>query len=182
MATRSAFQQALEEADRSFSETGDVLDALSWVGFAAKAGEPIPTRIAAWLKAAIDAYRSGEAETMDAAMGLVQRGRGPRRRAKERGALQAAIARMYVLHVCGATIDDAATLVARLTPDFTINTLIDRYKRSGSGRSTRRDRAALRSRWSRADLELILAEYPDQPLPVAQAKAAIRKVYARSAI
>jgi hypothetical protein len=173
-------QQALVEADQSFGDTGDVMEALSWIASAAKAGLPIPPRIGVWLKQAIDAYRSGTAPSMDAAMGLGGRGRPPRRQLYERGKRQAANARMYVLQVAGATVEQAATLVARLAPDDTVNTLIDRYKRSGLGRRARRDRGAVRWHWT--EIEQILAEYPDHPLPAAQAKAAIRKVYARHRI
>jgi hypothetical protein len=173
---KAKVQQALADADQSFADTGDVMEALSWIGLAAKVGEPIPPRIGAWLKKALDDYRSGTAATMDAAMGLASLGRPPRRRLHDRSKLQGALARMYVLHADGATIEQAATLVASLSPDHTTGTLIDRYTRSGMGRKARAE-GTRHGGWANLD------EYPDRPLAVAQAKAAIRKkLYARHRI
>lgn len=179
---KARIEAALAAADQSFADTGNAMEALGWIGFAAKVGEPIPPRIAAWLKKALDVYSSGAAPTMDAAMGLAGRGRPARRQVHERNRLQGALARMYVLHVAGATIEQAATLVARLSPDFTVSTLIDRYKRSGMGRRAISERPTMQRHWHSTEIETILAEYPDKPLAAKQAKDAIRKVYARHRI
>jgi hypothetical protein len=174
-------RQALADADQSFAASGDTMEALSWVAFAAKHGEPIPPHIAAWLHKALSAYRAGTAQSIDAALGLVSR-RPPRRAQHERGQREAAIGRMYVLHSLGATIDAAATLVARLSPEFTHDTLCDRYKRSGMGRKAMAERKVLQERYHWKEVEAILAEYPDTPMPVKEAKEGIRKVYASSRI
>lgn len=179
---RATIRRLLADADQAFADTGNVMEALGHVAFAAKVGEPIPPRIGAWLKKALDDYSSGAAPTMDAAMGLAGRGRPARRQVHERNRLQGALARMYVLHVAGATIEQAATIVARLAPDFTVNTLIDRYTRSGMGRRALSERPTMQRYWHATEIETILAEYPDKPLAVKQAKDAIRKVYARHRI
>lgn len=166
--------QALSDADRSFAETGDVMEALSWVAFAAKAGEPLPPRIGRWLYAALNAYRSGEARSLDAALGLKLTGKAnPRQRLLNRSKLQRALARMAVLHDIGATIEQAATLVSRLAPDSARTTLEDRYGRSGLGASRSPHR-----RWCIAEVRKVLSEFPDKPREAAQAKAAILRLYA----
>lgn len=174
-------RQAMADADQSFADTGDAMEALSWVAFAAKHGEPIPPRIAAWLHKALAEYRAGTARSIDAALGLVSR-RPPRRQLHERRRLESAIGKMFVLHGLGATIDQAATLVARLSPEFTHGTLCDRYKRSGMGRKALAERKVLQEHYHWKEVEAMLAEYPDKPMDVKQAKEAIRKVYARQHI
>jgi hypothetical protein len=167
----------LRPADLAFAETGDVMEALAWVATAAKAGAPLPPRIGRWLHKAINDYRAGTASSLDAALGLKAGGKAsPRRRLADKSAREGALARMAVLHTLGATIQQAAVLVARMSPEFAASTLLDRYKRSGHGRRALADRRGLA--WSIAQVRLILSEYPDAPAEAAQAKAAILQVYA----
>lgn len=170
--------EALAQADESFAATGDVMEALEWVAFAAKHGKAIPPHIAAWFSKVINDYRDGTAHTMDAALGLAAPGKAqPRRRLHEASNLQRALARMMVLHGMGATIEQAAAMVASLAPDFKASTLADRYKRSGMGKQALQIRRA--GYWRLHDVLVTLAGYPDKPLAVAQAKAATLKVYAK---
>jgi len=178
---RAKIQDALAAADQSFATTGDVMEALSWVSFAARNGHPIPPRIGAWLHKALDAYCSGTAPSMDAALSLVARGRPPRRKSHDESKLQGALARMFVLNLIGATIPQAAALVARLG-GFTQATLADRYRRRGMGKAALRDRAEVLRRWLPSEIEQTLAEYPDHGIEIEQAKGAVRAMYARHRI
>jgi hypothetical protein len=170
------FQSILAEADQSYLETGDRLEALVWIAFAAKNSLPIPPSVATWLSSGIREYLDGNVKSMDRALGLLSpEQKDGRVGLRKRGAMQLAMAKMFVLHVAGATIDDAATLVSAITPGYTVNTLFGRYSHSGLGRK------ALASRlcrpWGRYEIEELLKEYPEAPLAVRQAKAVIRKVY-----
>lgn len=172
--------EALAAADQSFADTGDVMEALSWIAFASKHGHKIPRRIGEWLRAGIDAYRAGQARTLDAALGLTGSGHAnPRRRMTERAALQGALARMAVLQMLGATIPQAAAMVATLSPDWKRTTLADRYRRRGRSRDALAIRREVLSRWRRGEVEQVLAEYPDRAGEVAEGKAAIRAMYAK---
>jgi hypothetical protein len=170
--------EALAQADESFAATGNVMEALDWVAFAAQSGYRIPPRIGEWLSKALNDYRAGTAPTMDAALGLNESGKAQARlRLLHQSKVQRAMARMMVLRSMGATIEDAATMVASLSPDFKASTLADRYKRSGMGKKALTMRRT--DYWQRHGVSATLAEYPDKPLAVAEAKAAILKVYAK---
>ena len=170
---------ALAGADQSFADTGDVMEALGWVALAAKVGEPIPPRIGAWLHKSIKEYERGTV-TMDAALGLNATGRANPRGAKTHEALlQGALARMMILHVLGATIPQAAALVATLAPTPTRATLADRYRRRGLGKMVLANRKQVLAHYRRSDIEKILAEYPDHRGEPAEAKACIRTMYAK---
>lgn len=178
---KAVIQQALVDADRSFAATGNVMEALSWLSFAAKHGQPVPPCIAAWLSMGLDRYRSGTSQSMDAALGLAARGRPARRMLHDENKLQSALARMLVLHTFGATIPQAAALVARLG-DFTQPTLADRYRRRGLGKMALAGRAEALRRLHPSEIEQTLAEYPDHGVEIEQAKDAIRAMYARGRI
>lgn len=170
----------LLEADQSFFANGDVMEALGWVAFAAKTGTPLPPRIGQWLHDALDAYRAGKVATLDAALGLDGIGKSnPRRQLRERSALEGALARMMVLHMIGATISQAAAMVARLTPDFKATTLADRYGRSGLGVAALQGRPQALRRWLPSEIEQVLCEYPDHRIEIEQGKEAIRAMYAK---
>ena len=178
-------RDTLAQADQSFAESRDAMEALSWAALAAlaaKAGQPMPPHIGRWLHAALDAYRSGKAETLDDAFGLKGRGKGNARRAlQEKSAMQGAMGRMLLLHMLGATIPQAAAMVARISSEFAVATLASRYGRSGLGKIAQRDRRITRERLRLRDAIKILDEYPDggpNSLVILQGKAAIRALYA----
>jgi len=166
---QSIMAKAMAEADQAFADHGDVMSALSFVALAAQTGTPLPPRIGRWVYDALNDYGAGKKPTMDAALGLAQ----ARRKLKSKSALQGALARMMVLHILGATIDQAASLVARLDPQFTLNTLADRYRRSRLGAKALAQRGEARHRWHITEVRSMLAEYPNTPTEAAQAKAAI---------
>jgi hypothetical protein len=170
----------LAQADASFAETGDVMEALSWVGFAAKYGKPIPPHIGRWLHGAIVNYTTGSG-TMDQALGLaVASPAQPRHKANHAAALRGALAEMMILHTLGATIPQAAAMVeARRGPGLAHATLTDRYRRRGVGRLALEDRPNIAREWSAGDVADLLDEYPDGALELAQAKKAIRAMYAK---
>lgn len=171
-AFRLHVRQVLVEADASFSACGDVMEALSWVRFAAAHGLALPPAIGQWLAGAIDAYQGSDA-TMDEALGLKGKGpSNPRFGHRAKAAREAALADMAVLVAIGASAEEAADLVASLG-HFKRRTLIEHFARSalkGEASSLSRG-AALR----RQDVERLLAPYPDRlGLVVTQAKRRIR--------
>jgi hypothetical protein len=172
---REHLVDVLLEADQSFADTADMMEALTWIAFAAKQGIVLPPRIAERLYLAINAYTSGAAKSLDDAFGLNGvGGANPRARKAKQAELQGALARMYVLQVIGAKIEDAAVLVERLGT-HKASYLASEFKRSGMGEKARAERAQFPLR--RADVDHILDEYPDGPPEVAEAKAAIRAVH-----
>lgn len=169
--------EALAEADKSFAETGDGLEALEWVAFAAKAGLPLPPHIGKWLCDGLLRYRAATEGSLDMALGLVKSGAGDlRRRVRGRRDKQEDMAKMMVLHMLGATIPQAAAMVERLRPGLTTSTLADRYRRSGLGKRALLGRG---HPWRRVEIERMLAEYPDHSIEIAQGKAAIRAMYSK---
>jgi hypothetical protein len=112
---KTTVREALASADQAFADTGDVMEALDWIAFAAKGGEPIPQRIGAWLHEALQTYRKGVG-TMDEAMGLTVRGQGQPRR-KRRAALELSdtLGRMWFLINAGADRTQAAVLLETTT-------------------------------------------------------------------
>jgi hypothetical protein len=184
--------ECLAEADRVFREDKDVVAALMGTRIALAHGAPVPPSIAGWLESGVAMLLNGERKSIDEALGLKKKGRAnPLRAAKEAAKLRAALNRMLVLQRVGASIPEAATLVASLSPDFKQSTLIDRYRRSGyteeAADADRRVRDWLARQGNRlsglsfatSDPENTLAGYPDRPLAVKQAKAAIRAKYAK---
>lgn len=172
---------ALAEADRSFAHTGDAMEALGWVALAAKASAPIPANLGRWLHQAITQYRTGQAKSMDEALGLLGEGAAnPRRSRLARSALESSLAEMAVFHSLGATIPQAAAMAARLSPGHAPPTLGDRFRRSGMGQRARDDRSLVLRRWSLAEIESLLARIPDRGIEVKQGKAAIRAMYAKT--
>ena len=132
------FADALAEADQSFAETGDGLEALGWVAFAAKAGLPLPTHIGKWLYAAINVYKSDKDKTLDAALQLDAVGpANPRLRMRNRVRMQGALAQMYVLWMGGENLDRAAAIVATTTK-FAKKTLRSHFRTSRLGAEVRR--------------------------------------------
>lgn len=104
----------LAEADAAFVKTGDPMDALGWIGLAAKSGVELPPHMGAWLHQALQTYIKGEG-TMDAAMALRKHGAGsPRRRRREASWLNDIHGKMWFLIAAGATRTQAAELVSTI--------------------------------------------------------------------
>lgn len=138
----------------------------------------VPRAVAEWLANGIALYLAGRRKSLDDALGLSKSGHAqPLRKAKEDHALRTALSRMLHLNLVGATIPQAAVLVAAVTPRYAVDTLIDRYRRGGYTAEVRQAQSA--SITTALDPEEALAEYPDQPLDVRQAKDAIRAMYAK---
>ncbi|WP_310383904.1 hypothetical protein [Roseateles sp.] len=175
---------ALAEADKSFSKTGNTLEALSWVALAAKTGEPIPPAIGKWLHSAITAYRIDQTPTLDAALGLNDAGAAnPKRRLRQDCGLQADLGRMMILHMIGATIPQAAAMAARTSSEmYSASTLEGRFRRSGLGIAARQDRSTALAHWHWTEIETMLAEYPDHGIEIAEGKESIRSMYAKHRI
>lgn len=173
---RAAVAEALLLADEAFQTQRDCADALEWVRAAAKAGLPLPTHIGAWLAEAIDGALN-HGMSLDGALGLSGTGKAnvPRAR-KESARLQAALARMFDLHMLGATIEQAAALVESLN-GYKYSTLFDRYSRSGMGVEALAGRAEAWSQWDADQLRAMLAEYPDRPAELQRIKASIMGMY-----
>ena len=179
---RDTLRRALADADAAFTATGNTLEALGWVALAAKAGAPLPPAIGRWVHRAINDYQAGAAPSLDAAFGLAARGKAqPRRKAQERSRLEAPLARMSVLHTMGGTIEQAAELVAPAT-GYSVETLIDRYSRSGHGRMALAERPAMLARLTINEARGMLDEYPADTDGAAQAKAAILDLYVKRGI
>ncbi len=175
---------ALAEIDGSFAATGNPLEALGAVALAAKTATPIPPTIAEWLRAGIEAFKADQSVTLDAALGLNAVGpENPRRQRRAKDGLQGDLGRVYVLHMLGATIDEAASMVERVSPEMLkASTISDRFRRSGLGKEARAERAAAIARYHWTEIEAILAEYPDHGIPVAEAKKSIRAMYAKHGV
>ena len=164
----------LDEAARA----GDVLAGLRAVRIAVEFDRPLPRWTGSWLHSGLGLYLPGRRPTLDDALGLSKSGRAdPRRALRDTHALLGALGRMFGLHLMGATIDQAALLVSRLSPEFARETLRDRYARGGYGKEA----LALRRQYpSPAPLvEAALSEYPDNPIEVREAKRAILKMSAK---
>jgi hypothetical protein len=86
---------------------------------------------------------------------------------------------MMILHMIGATIPQAAAMVARLSPALKTNTLADRYRRSGYGKIALRERPLVLQRWHLTEIEKLLADYPDTGIELKQGKTAIRAMYSK---
>lgn len=176
---RAALANELQLADAEFLKRHDGAIALGWVQLAAKAGVPLPPNIGAWLAAAIQEALNGEG-SLDAALGLRGTGKANVLRARAvTSRLQNALARMFVLHSLGATIEQAACLVATLGA-YKYSTLFARYSRSGMGAKAQEGRDEMWSLWDADHLRAMLAEYPDPPDDfgeVLHAKAAVMGLY-----
>lgn len=143
--------------------------------------EYVPRGIAEWLSNGIGLYLSGQAKSLDSALGLSgERGRSPPlSKVRDDHARKARLGEMFHLHILGATIPQAATLVASVNPGVSVETLIDRYRRGGYSADRARLLALGMPQIDPADA---LSRYPDEPLAVAQAKAAILAMYAKGSI
>ena len=171
--------KGLPLADQSFAETGDVLEALRWARLALDAGLPVPPRIAAWLAAGIKRFVKSEVHSLDSALGVTGSGKAdPRRKVRERSRLDGPLADMLVLHTLGATIDQAAALVAK---GRSIEPLAEHYRRSDRGKMALRDRRLVLQAWTRAEVEAYLGQYADTPVDAALGKRRIRNMYAKHA-
>jgi hypothetical protein len=175
----------LLEADQSFIASGDVMEALSWVAFAARHGLAIPPVIGAWIATALDGHRTAKASyqrtSLDKALGLTAQGKDVGLELAQRSAVERSNSAMFILHSLGATIAEAATIVASTggAKSLREGTIADRFTRSGLGPEARESRRAMCAYFRLEDLEKTLAAYPDGDPAVDQAKAAIRKVYAK---
>ena len=159
--TQKLFTDALAGADRSFADTGDVMEALGWVAFAAKAGAALPPRIGAWLHAALTDYTKGAALTMDEAMGLAKRGKAqPRRKAHEAHELQSGLGRMMMLCAAGAIRKDAAVLVSSVTR-YTVEYLSREYGASRFPARESQPFSGVHPESVATFVRALLAEYPD---------------------
>lgn len=167
----------LAELDAIFRAEKNPMMGLYAAQFALGHSRPVPRHVATWLRVAIQLYVGHRRDSVDEGLGLKVSGPdNPRRRAQRSRVLRVALSRMLHLQTLGAKIPEAAALVSRLSPDHAASTLIDRYKRSGYGEGAKEIRKLIRVP---TDPEPTLAMYPDSPLEAAQAKAAIRKVYAK---
>lgn len=167
----------LAELDAIFRAEKNPMMGLYAAQFALGHSRPVPRHVATWLRVAIQLYVGHRRDSVDEGLGLKVSGPdNPRRRAQRSRVLRVALSRMLHLQTLGAKIPEAAALVSRLSPDHAASTLIDRYKRSGYGEMAKEIRKLIRLP---TDPEPTLAMYPDSPLEAAQAKAAIRKVYAK---
>jgi len=178
---------ALVEADRSFAATGSGLDALGWVRLAVEAGLPLPEGLRNWVCESIERYLNDQkAGTLGGAFGLGEdqrEGEGlrkdPRLIARRgHGPKWAALAEMFVLQLAGATVRQAAELVASLRA-FAAETLEQAYRRSGYGVKVKRSLGAF-GRIS--EVRVLLDQYPDrcrQHPDLAEHKAAILSMYAK---
>jgi hypothetical protein len=152
--------EVLAAADQSFADTGDVLEALRWISFAAEHGEPVPPRIAAWLQRGIGTFLA-ERLTLESALGLTGSGKAdPRRAARERNRWPRLLGEMALLHTLGATIGQAAALVA-LRGNEPALALAEHYRRSRRGRQAMKDRPAVLRQWHYTEVEKILSAYPE---------------------
>lgn len=178
-APTAALVEALDLADQAFSREHDCADALEWVCLAAKCGLALPPNIGAWLAVAIHKALN-EGGSLDRELGLRGTGKANLKVARRAAAKQqAALARMFELHMLGATIDQAAALVAALG-DYKHSTLAGRYGRSGMGREAQSDRARAWDSWDAEKLHAMLAQYPDSSADRADLndiKAAILSMY-----
>lgn len=169
--------QRAEHGAEALRSQRDVIAGLEAASLALGNHDYVPRPIAEWLSNGISLYLSGRRETLDDALGLSKPGRAqPRRRKSEERQLRAALGRMFGLQVLGATIPQAAALVGWSSGEYSVSTLIDRYRRGGY---TDQLRQILAFGLPPVDPEAVLAEYPDKPLEVVQAKAAIRALYAK---
>lgn len=159
---------------------GDPLARLRLARTVFDAKDEVPRWMHEWLAHALALYLGGRAKSLDDAFGLGLRGRAnPMRRAKELQARRAALSRMFSLCARGATIHQAAVLVAQVS-SYSTATLEGHYRRGGYTAELewmQADHPWLAASWG--DPEAVLAEYPDEPLEVAQAKAAIRAMHAK---
>lgn len=175
----------LLEADKSFATTGNAMEALSWVAFAVGHGLPVPPKIGAWLAAGLTDYRAAKSSrrktSLDKVLRLTSRGYDAGRALAQRGAIERANAAVFILHSLGATVPDAATIVASVSGPKGLkeSTISDRFSHSGLGSEARASRRAMCAHFRPADLEKTLAQYPDGDPAVEQAKASIRKAYAK---
>lgn len=164
-------------ADAEFRRTHDPLVALAGAQLALEHDLVVPPSIARWLLYGLSRPPSklnGPRMSIDAALGLNKPGKAsPFRRQQEEHALRAALGRMFHLQTLDADIPQAAALVAQVV-DFTFDTLVDRYRRGGYTAELNKLKPL-----QPTDPEPALAEYPDGPLEVMQAKAAIRAMYAK---
>jgi len=146
------------------------------------AKDEVPRWMHEWLAHALALYLGGRAKSLDEAFGLDKRGKAnPMRRAKEARARRAALSGMFGLCMCGATIRDAAVLEAQVS-GYSAATLEGHYRRGGYTaeiKAMQAEHPLVVAFLMSSDLESRLAEYPDGPLEVAQAKAAIRAMYAK---
>jgi hypothetical protein len=152
--------EALAAADQSFADTGNVLEALRWISFAVEHGEPVPPRIATWLQQGIGAFLA-ETSTLESALGLTGSGKAdPRRAARERNRWPRLLGEMALLHTLGATIEQAAALVA-LRVNESASALAEHYRRSGRGHQAQKDRPGVLKQWHHSEVEQILSVYPE---------------------
>jgi hypothetical protein len=157
--------------------SGDVLAGLLAAQESLENHDYVPRAVAEWLAKGIALYLSGRHRSLDAALGLNKGGAAqPLRKHREERALKGKLAEMFHLHLLGATIPQAATLVASVNPGDSVNTLEDRYRRGGYTANVKQLRAL---HPEPMDPTEALAGFPDYPLEVAQAKASILAMYAK---
>lgn len=164
--------EVLLEADKSFGETGDVMEALGWVALAAKSGAPLPPGIGEWLHTALSEYQNSDV-TMDEAMGLSSRGKPPRRKSREARDKQAALGRMWMLCSAGAERKDAAVLVASVT-GRAVEQLVRAYGESSFPARESQPFDGMAPHEVAAFVRITLTDYPDGP-ETEQEKAAIMR-------
>jgi len=179
-------REELDAAEARFKD-GDLMAGLYGAKIAIEHDAPIPRAIGRWLHSALAQYlyagpgyahRQGldrPRKTIDEALGLKQPGNAnPMRRALQARRNGAALADMLRLQMIGgATIPEAATLVAFGWAGLSSATLEHRYRRSGYGKQARE--GARLVRWSASDLEKVLSQYPDRPPELAKIKARLRQ-------
>lgn len=152
----------LSEGDQKFAEDLEPLRAIEMLRRAAAAGLPLPPVVAAWLCARLTQYITGQAKSLDAALGLAsvkgQHSALSRRRERER--LNVPIQKLHWFVSLGAHIDDAAVVVAR---EFHVgeDRLARKYRALNWGEEGKWFGDVLRQ--SPDYVARMLAEYPDDP-------------------
>lgn len=151
---------ALVAADASFEQTGDKLDAITWVALALQSGKVIPPNIGRWLIKGINKFREGG--RLDESLGLVGIGTAdPRRRQREHGKKGNAFTKMYLLQVMGADLDEAALMVATLG-EFSYHTLLDGLKRKNRDLKSQLAVDRKSCPWSLTEVLEMLGQYPNE--------------------
>lgn len=178
---RASDERDLAKFDQLFASKPDAFDAVYIMARALTAELPLPPVVAGWLKPRLGAFLSGQAKTLDAALGLAPvRGQhwaySRFHESMRRLSWNHPIYSLHVLASLGAAIDDAAVMVATKS-GLSASTLARKY-RDQNWRKDRKVFAEMFRTKHRESIEEILAQYPDdvQSRPV---KARIRAKFLR---
>lgn len=171
----------LTEADELFRRTGDPVVAMEAVRIAIMLKLPLPAAIGRWLDAGLGQYLGKGTDTLDRALGLVvlPGEDSARNRAIEQNRWVAPLADVHLLAALGATIPQAAHMVA--ANRGVMKTTLERKYRDSNRQAARKRLADELRTLHYTEVEQLLARYPDKDVDVESglAKARIRKRYAR---